>query len=208
MEIFHASFTQRTSQKREITEVLSSCSYGTLVLSLCQNPPTPQTWRKVCVADPFADLRAYHQEHGSCNPNEICFNGVWEASGYRFPAYCLRTTSFSPIKTKTDWQIAENDFLASMESVGQNFAVQAILTGPDGTSSLTARQLTIEAQANHPMYGVDSWNAIPGGRNSCALCTGVDLQPVPSGTGRIQINALLNSHNNVGGRLYVAGSSG
>ena len=129
-----------------------------------------------------------------CASHEICIDGNrfldFDNGPLYLTAYCVSTNNFVTLAQGFAEKEAFQNYDPPIRDKGQT-AIEAKLTGLDITSSVVATSLRIRAQSVKELFGSELHTTLPGGIEACTNCTNVVLQPVPVGTQRVQVDAVL-----------------
>ncbi|MCJ1375112.1 hypothetical protein MMC20_006346 [Loxospora ochrophaea] len=209
-------------QKRVVSRPINSCpDNNAFAESRCVSSGV-RTYVVSCRRTKYATVRGVrrpsgtekYSRQGSCEDTEICILKQWTETyypgyfDYNFLAYCVSIENFLRLAELVTGSLAQQLNFAEAElpqGQGNNGAVQAVLAGPDGNTSLVASQLTISAQTKKEMYNLDMWGTMANGYQQCTQCSSIGLDQIPAGTQRIAVNARLSDlDSGTGGIMYLA----
>ena len=174
----------------------TACPIGTrFFLSYCVRSPgaSLKTYRVMCEIYPAqtygqSPLKAFSR---SCNEDEYCTNN-YQKSQYPVDrntrAYCAKHGS--NVNMILADQNAGTTVTYNAARSGR-FGVDAVLAGPDGETSLFAKNMSIHAQNYHTFPNQELWGSLPDGDNQCNNCGDIDISPIPAGTKRIKVGVIL-----------------
>ena len=204
---YHTQFPRAAVQKRVASRKIESCSKGGRAwYSECDYSKSAQAYNVTCWENQGDGADS---ESGACRTNEICVDGIEDHPGLSAAQYawCVSKENFVDFTGLISKKAREQRFNAAFRPVkGKKYSVKTVSTAAEGTSVLKASSLSIQAQINRPMYGVDIWETLPGGSNDCCDCASVGIQPLPAGTQRIHIDAVLGESQSAG-QIYLTSIS-
>ena len=132
---------------------------------------------------------------GACAPNEYCFGGRdYTADVFREKVSCIKKLEFAPLEDLEElleWlsmrvfrliQIIHN-----LNDIRRRAGFGAVLTGPDGQTRFYADKL--ELRAFWLEHGRNA--SLINGTAECESCAGVDINPLPAGTLRVELTVSM-----------------
>ena len=151
---------------------------------------------------------------GECEDSEICIDGrnLHNHEFHHIPipdtAYCVSINNFVEIalersRTTKDPSAVEvaSDVGPGMASAG--YAMEAVMTGLDHKTSLFMHSLKMQAQTLDVDKNRLVWRTLDRGMTQCTNCSSLALGPLPIGTQRVKVDAVLKAATAVG-LLYLA----
>ncbi|MCJ1231855.1 hypothetical protein MMC12_008534 [Toensbergia leucococca] len=195
----HNISSANSLQKRAAHAITRICPPGfTFGGSLCRAFTSPQAYVALCavyfprtrtVGDSDAEL-------GQCPRDQICVNGVPPPGPIVHPyqAFCVDRVASFKIAQSISAGTFPGTVTEGLNIGGSNsYALGAILTGLDGTTSIFAETLSIQTQTYQMIGNVPVWGSLPNGTDECHNCPSVDIHPIPVGTKRVVVNVVLQA---------------
>ena len=144
----------------------------------------------------------------NCAENEICVDGVPWPMGMGImveTAFCVTTDNFIKIARaqlgdKAPPATIPAPFRASKTQI---YSIDAVLAGLNPNSAVIASSIEIQAQTYDTFSNVQTWRSLPNGTEQCNDCGSIAITPVPDGTQRFSIKAVLQP-GTAGALLYLA----
>ena len=163
--------------KRDLPRALNSCGDSSqFKISFCQRRISPQAYQIRCRNLTTNRLKVVTD---ACTSSEICVDRKLSASEHRrriprLIAYCVSTSNFVQIA-----RLASEDSSASttfQDTTGtSSYAIEAVVTGLDNTTSLFAQSLTIQAQESSTVSNTQLWGTLPNGFKGCNNCAAIAI---------------------------------
>ncbi|MCJ1259021.1 hypothetical protein MMC24_006855 [Lignoscripta atroalba] len=193
--------------KRDASRPLNDCSpLGpgyTFAASVCTTHGTAQSYRIICYRPGEQEGGVVFPLRGECNENEICVDGPTVGTHTWAPgtAYCVSKSNFIKLIRTGTTEEGQVGFDQPEGSTPLQ-AAEAVLTGPDGKSSVQANRIDLHALKFDTCFPGGTWRAVVNGTKSCQDCSSLDMSPIPPGTKRL--NALVSVKPMTEAFLYLA----
>ena len=172
--------SQESLDKREISRALDSCldpSFSHFRFSYCNRRVGPQAYQIRCRNPNTNHLRI---ENGVCSSSEICVDRALPRHEHRraisrLVAYCVSMQNFVRLANIV-LQHPVTAYSPFHELPGRDgYAVEAVMTSLDNTTSVFAQNLTIQAQAKDEISNTQLWGTLVNGSNTCNNCAAIRL---------------------------------
>ena len=130
---------------------------------------------------------------GSCLPTEICVDQGSPPEYQQGTALCVGDGQVISLTQDpaTNATIGGETFSGISVGGTNDFVFEAVVTGTDSKALVFADSVILSAQSYTIVENVPVWETLPSGSTECIDCANLELQPIPVGTKRIEVNVVL-----------------